>query len=95
LELSWNKKVHEFDGVVVGSADGAGGVEFFELGEAGFGAGAFADLGFVAVKVSADVFEGDDCLVEESDLFGTGEDEVLGDFDGKLNKFEYVTPVRP
>ena len=65
------------------------------MGEAGFSAGTFADLRFVAVKVSADVFEGDDCLVEESDLFGTGEDEVLGDFDGKLNKFEFVTPVRP
>ena len=65
------------------------------MSETGFGAGAFADLRFVAVKVSADVFEGDDCLVEESDLFGAGEDEVLGDFYGKLNKYEFVTPVRP
>ena len=65
------------------------------MGKAGFGAGAFADLGFVAVNVSVGIFKGDDCLVEESDLFGTGEDEGLGDFDGKLNKFEYFTPVRP
>ena len=90
LELGKNKKVHEFDAVVVGGADGAGGVEFFELGEAGFCAGAFADLGFVAVKVSADVFERDDSLVKEGDLFGAGEDEVLGDFDGELYKNEYL-----
>lgn len=54
------------------------------MGKASFGAGVFSDLGFVAVKVSSDVLEGNDCLVEEGHLLWTCENQVLSYFNGEL-----------
>jgi hypothetical protein len=37
-----------------------------------------------AVEVAADVLDGDGAGVVDGDLFGAGEDEILGDFDSQL-----------
>jgi hypothetical protein len=70
-----------FDGGVGADADLYARVEVFELCEGCFGAGDLADVFVPAVEVASDVFDGDGVRVVDGDLFGSGQDEVLGDLD--------------
>lgn len=69
------------DGGVGGDVDLHAGVEVLQLREGGLGAGGLADVLAAAVEVAAHVLHGDGVGVEDGDLLGPGQDEVLGDLD--------------
>lgn len=77
---------------VVGDAHVHAGVEVLELGERGLGARDLADVLGAAVEVAAEVLDGDGAGIVDGDLFGAGEDQILGDLDSQL---KIVRRVRP
>lgn len=88
-------KLHKFDAIVCCGVDCAAWVEFFQLSQTCFSSGGISNLIGAAVEISSYVFDRDNGLIKECDLFGACENEIFGDFDRKLS-FKYIyTPVSP
>jgi hypothetical protein len=70
------------------------GVKILELIERGFCQGEFPHVFGTAVEIATHLLWSDFAGVEDGDLLGAGQDEVLGDFDSELNGGT-VTPDTP
>lgn len=69
-------------------------VKVFQLIERGLRTGHFSHVFRAAVEISADLFDGDCAIVEDGDLFGSGEDEIFGDLYSELCECK-CTPEMP
>lgn len=70
-----------FDGGVTADTHLYAWVQVFQLCKRCLGTCGLAHVFIPAVEVAADVFDCDGVWVIDGDLFGSGQDEVLGDLD--------------
>lgn len=77
LELISSKKLHEFYAVVLDYIYRAAWIQFLQLGEASIRSRIFSDLALVAIKISSDVFDGNNGLIKQTHLLWTSQNKVF------------------